>query len=580
MRQIDASDARDYSKNLGSSNESPRIAAFPRGATPWRIDWFGDIAFPDRSVRRKQPSVFLHLSRVTTDRFHEDPAVLLSPDSTSPAKFQRRVWVSVGTLPLLRVGDIWRNGELEARPDYQLESFPDLEISNTTSTLIKAGLNLDDQGFLLPLAEHPWHIQCTQSYCMTVELPEYRRLIIPCMELIRFYFGSSSNLISKLFLPPLERKSLYENASFERRTARLKLELAESMSGASAADIGRLHMDPIAWRSAAQIGASALKASVANQPIYPQAFFPFEGKTNLIAAGKWLSFAGQEKSTFLVYNLRSCSHPFPFKSLRYEVKNSRARPMMPSSATNDHSSSGKSAGAKDASNQSLTDKDASNSLAPKVRAIRFEPRFPDLTGKPIWKIVDLTGSSNVVAGANGAQVNEAAVGNPGSEKRIRPVDLAVIMSSPSLALGSVPIFLRSIVAELRLLTELSIKLLTESVDDGWSIPVTMLVDLEGEIDQRLFISDKAGVSRLRRAAVFAFNNGKEHYCAAAIESTPTHIKLFPTTNHDPDEVLEALRSATVDFLEPVARESEPLGLTQRIHLIFGGESSVMGTESV
>ena len=81
------------------------------------------------------------------------------------------------------------------------------------------------------------------------------------------------------------------------------------MSGASAADIGRLHLDPSAWRAAAHVGASILKASLTNQTIYPQAFFPFEGKTELVAAGKWLSFADQPKATLLVYNLRSCSHP-------------------------------------------------------------------------------------------------------------------------------------------------------------------------------------------------------------------------------------------------------------------------------
>ncbi len=472
---------------------------------------------------------------------------------------------------MLRVGDIWRNGELEARPDYQLERFPDLEINNTTSTLIKAGLNLDDQGFLLPLAEHPWHIQCTQSYCMTVELPEDRRLIIPCMELIRFYFGSSSNLMSKLFLPPLERKSLYENASFDRRTARLKLELAESVSGASAADIGRLHMDPIAWRSAAQIGASALKASVANQPIYPQAFFPFEGKTDLIAAGKWLSFAGQEKSTFLVYNLRSCSYPFPFKSLRYEVKKSRLRPLMPGSATNEHPSSGKSAGTQDASNQSLIDKDASNSLAPKVRAIRFEPRFPDLTDKPIWKSVNLTGPANVVVAANRTPVELAAVGNPGSERRVRPVDLAAIMSSTSWEPNSVPEFLRSTVAEIHMLEGIGIELLTKSAEDGWTVPVTLLSDADGEIDPRLFISNEGDPSRLRRASVFGFSKGEEHLCAAAIESSPIHIKLYPTTGQDPGEVWQTLKCAAVDFVSPVREEAEVFGLAQLIKQGFGGK---------
>lgn len=105
-------------------------------------------------------------------------------------------------MPLLRIGDIWRDGRLEARPHYQLESFADLRIDDTTVHLIKAGLNLDDKGFLLPLSEHPSHMQCTHSYCVMVELPDNRRLIIPCVELIRFYFGSSSSLVTKLFLPP------------------------------------------------------------------------------------------------------------------------------------------------------------------------------------------------------------------------------------------------------------------------------------------------------------------------------------------------------------------------------------------
>ena len=331
-------------------------------------------------------------------------------------------------------------------------------------------------------------------------------------------------------------------------------------------------MDPIAWRSAAQIGASALKASVANQPIYPQAFFPFEGKTTLIAAGKWLSFAGRPENTFLVYNLRSCSHPFPFKSLRYETKNSHARPMMSNGSTSDAPAGRMPAGARDTPSQSLIDRDASNSLAPKVRTIRSEQRFPDLTGKSIWKSVELAGPVNALAANHGAPVELAAVGNPGSERKIRPVDLAVLMSSPSWAPNCIPEFLRSIVAEIRLLTALNIELLTESTDDRWSIPVTVLIDVEGEIDHRLFISDEAGVSRLRRAAVFAFNNGQEHYCAAAIESTPTHIKLYPTTGQDPDAIWETLRCASEDFVNPVIGQPETLGLTQLIHVAFRGQA--------
>jgi len=99
-------------------------------------------------------------------------------------------------LPLLRIGDLWSEGKLLQQPDYELEIFPDVEITAQTTTLVKAGLNKDGGGFLLPLNEHPWHRRCTHSYCVEVALDDRRRLLVPCMELIRFYFGSSSKLIN------------------------------------------------------------------------------------------------------------------------------------------------------------------------------------------------------------------------------------------------------------------------------------------------------------------------------------------------------------------------------------------------
>jgi hypothetical protein len=299
--------------------EIPSISALAKGDSSWRIDWFGDLAFPNRLLRRTQPSLLVHLSKVLDDRFHSDPSVLLSPDSTTPARFQRKVWISVGTLPLLGIGDVWREGKLEASPDYQRECFADLLIDESSVHLIKAGLNLEDQGFLLPLSEHPWHLNCTHSYCVMVNLSDGRRMIIPCVELIQFYFGSSSGLIRNLFLPPLQRQDLYLDSKFNPLTKRLVLELADKVSGASAADIGRMHLDPVAWRAALHVGTSALKASVSGQTVYPQGFFPFEGRTTLVASGKWLSFGDRSNATFIVYQLRSCSHPFPFRSLRYRA---------------------------------------------------------------------------------------------------------------------------------------------------------------------------------------------------------------------------------------------------------------------
>ncbi|MBI1890271.1 MAG: hypothetical protein HYS18_06490 [Burkholderiales bacterium] len=493
MRQISSDSSTDSSNNSFNSNNLPSIFAFPKDGNSWRIDWFGDVAFPNRMLRRTQPSVFVHLSRVLDSSFLEDPAVLLPPDSTLVSK-QRKVWISVGTLPLLAIGDIWKDGQLEMRPDYELEHFADLDINATTAVLVKAGLNLEENGFLLPRAEHPWHMQCTQSYCLMVRLPQNRRLIIPCMELIRFYFGSSSNLLTKLFLPPLQRDSLYSNPQFDKPSGRLTLQLATNISGASAADIGRLHMAPAAWRAAAHVGASLLKASVSGQGAYPQAYFPFEGQTNLTASGKWLSLGEEARASFVVYNLRSCSHPFPFRSLRYESKDNRLDPAQRGQSGPSQSTKRRHRSADDSHDQRLVEKDASNELVQKKKQVRFAPRFPDLRKKTIWKNRSLSTiyAAQLISRADRPPVEQAAIGDPGSELRVRPINLAILSSEQQ----PVPEFLRDPVKELLELQGLQIELLTESEEDGWTVPVTMLSNEDGEIDLGFCVEEKTGELRL------------------------------------------------------------------------------------
>lgn len=541
------------------NKELPFVSALAKGENSWRIDWFGDLAFPNRLFRRTQPSLLVHLSKVLDDSFRQDPSALLSPDSTTPARFQRKVWVSAGTLPLLRIGDVWRDGKLEASPDYQLERFVDLQIDDSTVHLIKAGLNLDDKGFLLPLSEHPWHLNCTHSYCVMVELQGSRQLIIPCIELIRFYFGSSSGLITKLFLPPLQRKALYGDSQFDPSTKRLVLGLAEKISGASAADIGRMHLDPVAWRAAMHVGTSALKASVAGQSIYPQCFFPFEGKTTLAAAGKWLSLGGQAEATFLVYSLRSCSHPFPFRSLRYKVQNGFSRasgvaPLRQSQGTIRSS-------ANDASNQPIVERDASNSLSPNAIQIHLEPRFPDLQKKPVWKdkVMASGDAASRAVSCTSQAVESAAIGESGSEQRIRPVSLDVLLNTDPEKRDGIPQFLREAVEAMSALEGLDIDLLTESDEDGWTVPITALSDAEGEIDIRLFIAAEREILRLRRASAFGVRRYKVQVNVVFIEASPLYIKVYPSNAQNLEEVWDTLHKAGSHYLHLPNEEKLTIG---------------------
>lgn len=537
-------------ENVNFSSEAPRISAFPKDQTNWRIDWFGDIAFPNRLVRRKQPSVLVHLSRVADHRFLTDPPVLLSPLCTRPAQFQKRVWVSVGTLALLRIGDIWRDGQLVLRPDYELEKFHNVQISKDSTSLVKAGLNLDEGGFLLPLSEHPWHLQCTMSYCLMVQLAENRRMIIPCLELVRFYFGSSSNLLSKLFLPPLKRESLFSSARLDPKTRKLQIDLAERMSGASAADIGRVSMDPVAAHAARIIGASCLRASTSGQLIYPQAIFPFEGTTDLIASGKWLSHGDAPRSTFLVYSLRSCSHPFPFRSLQYTTLGRSSGPNSQATGAHTHASTiANRRAAPDAKDQSLVERDASNNLSRKTNYFKEPPRFPDLDKKPIWrkKLLFSEATNEIVCGPTGQSVDSAAVGDAGSDQRVRPVDLALITSAANWNLNSVPAFLQSTLVCLRSLNGVTVELLTQSNDDGWTLPVSVLANSDGEIDPKLMIADSHDKSRMRRAAVFALEHNSRYGYIVTIESEPPYFGVQRIKRPQQNDVRASLLYSTIDF---------------------------------
>ncbi len=473
------------------------------------------------------------------------------------------MWVSVGTLPLLRIGDIWRNGQLVASPDYELEQFLDLEINSQTVVLVKAGLNLEDKGFLLPRTEHPWHMECTQSYCQMVELPQNRRLIIPCMELIRFYFGSSSNLLTKLFLPPLVRNMLYSKPHFDKASGRLTLQLAAGISGVSAAEIGRMHMDPHAWRTAVHVGTALLKGSISGQGAYPQCYFPFEGQTDLIASGKWLSFQDNPSATFIVYSLRSCSHPFPFRSLRYDVKDRSPSSIRKNSRDqNQPNTQIARKSASDSPDLQLIEKDASNKLTEQPRSAWGSVRFPDLTLKTIWKnrILSEPSADNAFDRTRPSDVQHSAVGNPGSERRARPIDFEIRAKRKSEF--PAPDFLREIVDELASLEGFNIQLLTNSEQDGWTIPITVLVSEDGEIDVSLFVEISANQLRERRVAVFSVAYETEYVKIVAVESSPVHMKLYLPSNDDETDLPKTLDCAAADFI------SRPEPKTENVaHLI-------------
>lgn len=349
----------------------------------WRIDWFGELFYPP-FLGNSQPSVQVAISPIQHDP--SDSNAMLAANATTLSN-QRQISLKIGLLGLLKIGDIWQNGRCISTPDYEIERFEKVSINKTTTSIIKAGLSIDDN-FILPLNEHPWHRLQTMSYCICVTIKNDKRIIIPCIELIRFYFGSSSKLLHRLLTRQISTEDFYRSINFDNSSGHLHLKLAENLSGVSAADIGRIALDNNAWRAARLIFDTCLAASTAREPIYTYTGFPFIGETDLVCTGKWISFGGTPNATFVVYQIKSCSHPFPFKSLSYEVVDNKKIAAKKNDLKNQELAACDKKIILNCSNsksQTMVDADPGKSKSYKEHWIDGNPRFIDLTKKKVWR---------------------------------------------------------------------------------------------------------------------------------------------------------------------------------------------------
>lgn len=394
------------------------ILAFPQDHYTWRIDWFGDVLY-QRQYRYNQPFIQIALSKVSLDSAGE----WNYPDRFgSHLDDQLHAVVPVGMLGMLTIGSIWQDGRHVVTPDYTLETFT-VTGHHTASPLVKAGTENSDGSFMLPFEVHPYHRAHTRSYCVQATLDDGTRLVVPATELIRFYFGSSSGLLGRLFQGPFQEKRLWSRAEKDEREQAM-IELAKGVSGASATDVARIAFDPCALHAAKMISSSLLSATDSNNRAYPKMSFPFVGKSDLRVKGIWLGDSNPK--TFLAFQILSCSHRFPFKKLKYLMMKKQA----------DAGGDGMSADEKAARRKGQNGNgDALVSDAPDSRKTarenryRSESRFPDLDRKPISRVDPIT-PVRIVITESGEIAAGSSVGDGEGKTGIRPIDLVAAEDAP------------------------------------------------------------------------------------------------------------------------------------------------------
>lgn len=538
---------------------APRLTFFPQDSAPWRIDWLGNVAYPDRRKSYKQPAICLAISRVGKD-------ISGSYHCNHSVRNQRQIWAPVGLLPNFRIGDIWQDGFLLQQETTPAAIFQGLRINRGSCRIAKAGIDVDGQGFLLPATEHPWHMRHTHSYCLVVKLTEGQQLVIPCAELIRFYFGSSSSLLATLFTPPLERKRLYSHAHYRPDSGRLHLKLAMGISGYSAADIGRLHLDRHAWAAASEIGVSLLEGSTRSAKAYPRTRFPFVGETTLAVVGEWLPLGDQAARSFLVHSIQSCSHQFPFRTLAYDMM--RVSPFEKSGRQPQRIQAPPPASqfSRITRSPSVVHQDPSKRFLPGAWYAWQGVRFPDLETKSVFKKSTLIRRNPEPAARHhrNSVVDTWAISEPtGTQRPVRP--LALELPQQIQAIDSAPDFLQGPLSKLVSIPELSMTLMTESHHDGWSVAINALQDDSRAIDSRLYLRD-GHAKRIRRACVVHMEDGDQSLgLLVFLEASSTQAHLLSELPANEEGVSLALETAAIRFL--TERPSSASGTIQQLRRI-------------
>ncbi len=285
--------------------------------------------------------------------------------------------------------------------------------------------------YLLPFSDFDGHRDHTHAQCVRITLEDGSTLVVPCMELIRFYFGASGSFLKRLFSGAFALDRLYSDARLNQKNRTASIDLAPDLSGVAAATVARIAFCSQA-RSAARWIINSCVATAANRlNYYPKTTFPFFGKTDLTAYGRWIVHG--ESRTFLAEQLSCCTYPFPFDTLYYSTTRSLvksrviSKELTPSAGTMDGSHS-------DGHDLPINLNDAPVSSILQDIGLPADDEgdlcFPDLANKKIHRV----GKPKHPIGASNPEmsVEELGVGTQTSSSALRGAELATDLDEVAL----------------------------------------------------------------------------------------------------------------------------------------------------
>jgi hypothetical protein len=300
---------------------SYRVSTFPSDGSFWRIDWMSDVHLNHRARSEQLITVFLTKLRTP------DGSILVDPlDRKNLTKEHTLADIGVGLLPLVWTGSVWKDGYLvKTNIQYSDAKF---RIDTTQAKFVEFSHSTNISGTpqrMIPAFQYPLGLEAwgriKQSPLIALPLnSDPLGLLIPAIEVIRFYYIYSSYSARALFFGEYEK--LLSGTPVVDPVSRAvtvtlpwfsKLEDAWLLARHAASTVMQERARHIhEW---VQVEAINRCASIPSG----SSFFPFDGHTTLSMYGK--SIAGEDgKTRFLATKLNRCTANMPFSDVSVVVE--------------------------------------------------------------------------------------------------------------------------------------------------------------------------------------------------------------------------------------------------------------------
>ncbi|WP_308034313.1 hypothetical protein [Neisseria lactamica] len=289
------------------------IAEFPHDNKLWRIDGLGKIF----SQLKNNNNLFIEVY-LRPVNFHDNSVYNFAKFDSSGREILeynqlKKIPVNIGLLPILRVGSLWIKGKLQNNNAVtDIATLKNIEINANTVEIINSNYKikyLDSSG-----REQECKLLLQKNFatdakvpfsCFKIQNENYKNgIIIPVIEIIRFYYACSTRLAHLTFSNPEEITKI--SYAIDNETDKVVIKLPQQYTDQEAFILARILTSDIALSGFFQIKNSLIKIGVNKQPTtLLSTNFPFINPTNLMVRGIKIV------DRFLVTEICSCSAPFP-----------------------------------------------------------------------------------------------------------------------------------------------------------------------------------------------------------------------------------------------------------------------------